>query len=203
MNAIPPQPVNEGESDRVTATESVTKIQSSKLWNWREERLTAIEILLKKMQERGTTMRETVIEELPFGKNGPGLTASGSGKLEDFGASEENLVNPPSIVVSPAEQKSSSDSALNIESQPSELLEQSLSEMLPTCEIIESESMSLLDESANHMLGLMRGLHANQPPAEIKSFDPERVNAAVACANTIYKIMRLKLDAIKVQRKLK
>ncbi len=78
----------------------------------------------------------------------------------------------------------------------------SLDSTSPTSEIVASQSMSLLDESANHMFGLMKGLHANQPPAEVRSFDPERVNSAVACANTIYKIMRLKLDAIKVQRKL-
>jgi hypothetical protein len=68
-------------------------------------------------------------------------------------------------------------------------------------EMVESPSMNLLDASAEHMFGLMKGLHANQPAPEIRSFDPERVTAACACANTIYKIMRLKLDCIKEQKK--
>lgn len=91
----------------------------------------------------------------------------------------------------------------DIKNLPSVRSETNSDSTLLTSEIIASPSMALLDESANHMFGLMKGLHANQPPAEIRAYDPDRVNSAVACANTIYKIMRLKLDAIKVQRKLK
>lgn len=65
--------------------------------------------------------------------------------------------------------------------------------------LVISPSMSLLDDTANHLHSLMRGLHANQPEPEIRAFDPERVNSACNCAKQIYSIMRLKLDAIKVQ----
>lgn len=103
----------------------------------------------------------------------------------------------------PASDLKKSETKQTIGGPPLVVPAQNLEVISLNSEIIASPSMNLLDESANHMFGLMKGLHANQPPAEIRSFDPERVNSAVACANTIYKIMRLKLDAIKVQRKLK
>lgn len=82
------------------------------------------------------------------------------------------------------------------------LLDESLNNTSPISAPIVLESMSLLDDASNHIFGLMKGLHADQPAAEIKKYDPDRVNSAVNCANVLYKMMRLKLDAIKVQRKL-
>lgn len=72
----------------------------------------------------------------------------------------------------------------------------------PNVELVGSQSMNLLDSTAEHLYGLMRGLHANQPEPEIKTYDPDRVNAACNCAKNIREIMKLKLDAIKVQMKL-
>lgn len=65
--------------------------------------------------------------------------------------------------------------------------------------IVSSVSMNLLDDSAQHLHGLMRGLFANIPGADVRAYDPDRVNSACNCAKQIYSIMRLKLDCIKVQ----
>lgn len=130
------------------------------------------------MQDVSDGERKTVSEQTPPKENG--CANSVSAEASNQSGTESAIRNPPSV-----------------------LLEPSTNVTAPSSEIIASQSMSLLDESANHMFGLMKGLQANQPPAEIRAFDPERVNSAVACANTIYKIMRLKLDAIKVQRKIK
>lgn len=69
--------------------------------------------------------------------------------------------------------------------------------------LVESPSMSLLDSTAQHLHGLMKGLTANEPDPSLKRYDPETVQAACSCAKNIREIMKLKLDAIKVQKSLK
>jgi len=145
-------------------------------------------------------MREIEREELPNGKNGPALIGSGSERLENSGMSaglpenRQNMSERPEkmlTVQKPADQE-----------PRSVLPDESLNNTSPISGAIVSESMSLLDDASTHIFDLMKGLHANQPAAEVKAFDPERVNSAVNCANTLYKMMRLKLDAIKIQRKI-
>jgi len=65
-----------------------------------------------------------------------------------------------------------------------------------------SHSTSLLGNTENHLYGLMRSLTANQPPAELKAVDPETVKAACFCADQIYKIGRLRLDAFRLAKEL-
>lgn len=156
-------------------------------------------------------MKQIETSELPSGRNGPASTEIMSAKSGASGTPDEKMASPRSIgewldgpTASPnTPAKPMPPSVPAIVAQPLEKSDTSSSSTLLNSEIVASQSMSLLDESANHMFDLMKGLHANQPPADVKAFDPDRVNSAVACANTIYKIMRLKLDAIKVQRKLK
>jgi hypothetical protein len=66
--------------------------------------------------------------------------------------------------------------------------------------LVKSPSMSLIDDSAQHLHSLMRGLHGNAPPAEVKMFEPERVEAACKCASEIHKLMRLKYDVVKLAK---
>lgn len=70
-----------------------------------------------------------------------------------------------------------------------------------------SASMSLLDDTATHLQGLMKGMTANKPPVEIQVVSTDIMNAAANAANAIYKIKRLKLDAVKMfsemQRQIK
>lgn len=70
-------------------------------------------------------------------------------------------------------------------------------------ELVKSPSMSLLDDSANHLYALMKGLHANAPEPETRAYDPDRVRAACLCASEIHKLMRLKLDAIRLAKGIK
>lgn len=72
-----------------------------------------------------------------------------------------------------------------------------------TALLVESPSMSLLDSTAQHLHGLMKGLTANEPDPSLKRYDPETVQAACSCAKNIREIMKLKLDAIKVQKSFK
>ncbi len=161
-----------------------------------EARLTTLRMLLNKRKgAKGTTM-QTEPREFSRASDGPQKIENGSASSESHGGVYvgDRGVGSGGAGLQPAEIiKEVSHSLPSV---------QKLNDSLLTSEIVASQSMSLLDESANHMFGLMKGLHANQPPAEVRSYDPDRVNSAVACANTIYKIMRLKLDAIKVQRKL-
>lgn len=203
MSDILPQLLKEDELERETAIDADTKIQCSEQKNEKEKRLDVLRTLLKKRRERESTTRRTVNEELLSEKNGQDSIVSGSEKLGKFGVNVECPENLPHTGESQTERPSNVANMPIISVQPSVLPEPSSSNTSPTSEIIESQLMSLLDESANHMFDLMKGLHSNQPAAEVKAYDPDRVNSAVNCANTIYKIMRLKLDAIKVQRKLK
>lgn len=50
------------------------------------------------------------------------------------------------------------------------------------------DSMSIVDESAKHLLGVMRAMRPSEP---------EEVNSACNCAKNIEKLMRLKLDVIR------
>lgn len=45
----------------------------------------------------------------------------------------------------------------------------------------------------------MKGLHVNDPDVSIKLYDADKVNAACNCAKNIREIMKLKLEAIKIQ----
>lgn len=56
-----------------------------------------------------------------------------------------------------------------------------------------SDSMILIDESARHMLDLMKGLNAREP---------EGITAACNCARQIEKLMRLKLDVLRTKKGL-
>ena len=76
-----------------------------------------------------------------------------------------------------------------------------LNEQSTTALTVGSQSMNLVDDTAKHLFALMKGLTHNLPDAEIKSFDPDKVNAATNCAKQIYQMMRLKLDVIKELRK--
>lgn len=70
-------------------------------------------------------------------------------------------------------------------------------ERLNNSDLVRSTSMNLIDDSAEHLLALMKGLHANQPASEIKAYDPDRVRAACQCADQIHKMMRLKFDVLR------
>lgn len=203
MRSTQPQPCNADESAGETATESVSKTPSLELKKRLDARLLTLKTLLKHRRERENIMMKTELPELLRGKNGPDSTENGPERLNESGMPEESLDFLPPTDESLTEHLNNLGPDDDTSAPPLEPPEPSTNNTSPTSEIIVSQSMSLLDESANHMFDLMKGLHGNQPPASVKAYDPERVNSAVACANTIYKIMRLKLDAIKVQRKLK
>lgn len=63
----------------------------------------------------------------------------------------------------------------------------------------ESKLANLIDDSVLHLHGLMKGLHANQP-ADVKSYEPARIQSACACASEIHKLLRLKFDVLKQAR---
>lgn len=69
--------------------------------------------------------------------------------------------------------------------------------VLTPLETAKSTLMSSIDDSGQHLIGLMKGLFANQPPSDVRSYDPDRVRAACACADQVHKLMRLKYDVIK------
>jgi hypothetical protein len=184
----------------------ITEIQNSEGPSAKETRLVTLKILLKKRRDRERNILKAVTDSSRRENNGHSTTPNDNGRTKGDGVQNEALNDrfddTPHGSLPTGPNDSTSDAEPTTDERRLAKLERTLSSTLPTSEMLASQSMNLLDESANHMFDLMKGLHGNQPPAEIKAFDPDRVNSAVACANTIYKIMRLKLDAIKVQEKL-
>lgn len=212
MKDIPLKLLNGVESEQGSLIKSVTLTQNLELMSWLEVRKDVVKILLKKMIEQGDTMRNIVENALPKGKNGP--LEIESEKLPPGMQGEQGLVlankdatnvlidgREGQLNIHPNQRLPKESGTLN--TIPSQAPDGSLEILLPTLEILKSPSMNLIDESANHIFDLMKGLSNNVPDSDVKRYDPDRVNAAVACANSIYKFMRLKLDVIKAEIKFK
>lgn len=107
--------------------------------------------------------------ELPGESNGAETTEPAKTKLKEIGTTEIGEEIPP---------RSAPDESSVIPQ---------LASLTPSSSvvIIESPSMSLLDDTARHLHGLMKSA--------------DNVADACNCAKQLYSIMRLKLDAIKTQ----
>ncbi|MGZ3802860.1 MAG: hypothetical protein ACXVB4_01525 [Pseudobdellovibrionaceae bacterium] len=76
-------------------------------------------------------------------------------------------------------------------------------EQLMNLETAQSASMNLIEESANHLYGLMKQLKPKKNASNIEVVDTETVHAACNCAKNIRELMNLKLNAMKFQNSLK
>lgn len=72
------------------------------------------------------------------------------------------------------------------------------SKPLMNLEMVNSPSMSLLDDTATHLYGLMKSL--GEQSHEFRKLQPHEISIACDCAKNIREIMKLKLEAIKAQR---
>lgn len=73
-------------------------------------------------------------------------------------------------------------------------------QLVETLDVVGSESMSVIDESAKHLLNSMKALTTNLPDSSARLYEPERVTAMCMCADQIQKLIRLKLDIRKANR---
>jgi hypothetical protein len=137
------------------------------------------------LPEAEPTMKITRSAKLQTAKNGHAKTKNANWK-------PKGAITPRTKTAS----KSLSVKIVKDVTPPSASNEQSKTALL-----VESPSMNLLDSTASHLFGLMQGLIANKPPADVQKYSPEEVNAACNCAKNIREIMKLKLDALKVQLK--
>ncbi|MFI5342838.1 MAG: hypothetical protein ACHQUC_01320 [Chlamydiales bacterium] len=99
-------------------------------------------------------------------------------------------------------EKSNDSSIKSKQLVTTEILQSESQQPSVTLPLVEYQSMNLIDDSAKHLFELMRGLHANKPNPEIQLYDPERIHAACACAKNIRELLKLKLEAIKLQRNM-
>lgn len=67
-----------------------------------------------------------------------------------------------------------------------------------TIKLVESASMNLIDDTTQHLFGLMKGLTANAVPADLQKTPTHIAETAVKCATEIRGLLKLKLDVIKV-----
>jgi hypothetical protein len=178
------------------------KIHSSPQESAKERRLAILRTLLQERRdrERSTTqIQNTGEDRMKEERTGP----------EPTEIAREPTPRPgTSATRSRRELRSISDEDSTKKSEPEETplissprASRSLSPSESSDNIV-SPSLSLIDSVAEHTFDLMKGLHGDRPPASVRTFDPERVNAACNCAKQIYSLMRLKLDAIKIQQQL-
>ncbi len=191
------------ESEGDTATDTTTLFSEPK--SAKDEGLDTLKTLLKNRREREQRMQSAETKNSRHERSGVSETENDSGQTRGVVISARlgPRLSPPLAQGKQALPSLPSKSASTTQEPHLERSVSHSGNTSQTSEMIESASMNILDESANHMFALMKGLNANQPDGDVKRFDPERVNSAVNCANAIYKIMRLKLDAIKEQRKPK
>lgn len=78
-------------------------------------------------------------------------------------------------------------------SQTNGIMKKPSSMLSPDSEIIQSDSMNLIDESAKQLFETMKTIIASSP---------EEINAACNCAKQIQSLMRLKLDVIRTKKGL-
>jgi len=69
---------------------------------------------------------------------------------------------------------------------------------LTTISLVESASMNLIDDTTQHLFGLMKGLTANAVPADLQKTPTHIAETAVKCATEIRSLLKLKLEVIKV-----
>lgn len=140
----------------------------------------------KKSKEQRNPTVKTRKEEMPLSQNGPEKIKKHSTKKE------EKITKSTETESEKRKTNGKGELILSTDSTP-----QSQNAEMVTC-----QSMNLLDDTARHLYGLMRGLTTNDPEPHIRHYDPQKVNSACLCAKNIYSIMRLKLDAIKLQTTL-
>lgn len=73
-------------------------------------------------------------------------------------------------------------------------------ELVENYNLVGSESMKLIDDSATHIFSSMKAITANQPDASVRMLEPDRVQSICMCADQITKLIRLKLDIKKASR---
>jgi hypothetical protein len=157
-------------------------------------------MLLKKRKDRENNMRPTGMRELNGENSGRLIIESESEPVEGLGTSEKRQESPPLFIDDlMLNEQNNAGSVPSIDVRRLESPGASGVSSYVNSEMLVSESMNLLDESANHIFALMKGL----TPSTQSKCSAENVNAAVRCADAIYKIMRLKLDCIKTQRKIR
>jgi hypothetical protein len=63
--------------------------------------------------------------------------------------------------------------------------------------LVRSASMNLIDDTTGHLFDLMKGLAKNQTKENLEI----NIGLACTCADQIHKLLRLKLDVLKVASK--
>lgn len=112
---------------------------------------------------------------------------------ENAKATFEKPTTPGIPVISPPSSQESRPHGSD-ETQP-----EGSTRLLASYEQVTSESLNLIDSTANDLRNLMQRLH----PSSDSPCNPQTVNAACNLGKQIYQMARLKLDAIKYAEKLK
>lgn len=83
----------------------------------------------------------------------------------------------------------------------SEILPAASSSQFINSEEARSLSLNLIDDTAQHLHGLMKSVGTKNEDGLNLRIDPQKINAACNCAKNIHNLLRLKLDVLKEARK--
>ena len=146
------------------------------------------ELLIKKnvLPDPKKSIQRIKINEMPSEEIGQEIIKNNNSKHK------ETIMQPTTEI---KEEKLTKE---NIE----ETQQEDLSNLPTTSEMVSSPSMSLLDDTAKHLFGLMKSVTESHDPA-YRKLQTHEVQVACDCAKNIREILKLKLEAIKYQRGLK
>ena len=171
-------------NDESSQTESGNKNLNTKKSEISESENTTSETQQKLTSEPETIITKTEKSESPNEKNGQKITEIDKMKLSASSTPETESTNLRRY--SPVE---------NVEILPSDSSDQS-----ENLSLVQSHSMSLIDDSANHLFALMKSI-APHPKTEI--YATGTVETSVKIAKELREIMKVKLETLKFAQELK
>lgn len=154
---------------------------------------------LEEKEEKNTPKTQKNIEK----KTGPNIKSTKKNTTPDESngtlTTEKEKTKDKESIMKSTNQKSGN----TLERQESKEIQRMDSKAsLRNSETVDSPSTNLIDDSSAYLHSLMKGIFANQPEPEIRAYDPDKVKAACLCADQIYKLQKLKLDTVKLQKDL-
>lgn len=108
---------------------------------------------------------------------------------------ERRLTVSPGKGISPIENESGEKSELAVSAATQAMVSRETSELLKTGVL---DSMSYCDDAMSALLGRMKGMYANSPEPEVRTYDPDKVTTTALCARTIAELIKAKTDAMRL-----
>ena len=154
----------------------------------------------KEMSENESTIDETQQKLMNEPEKTTTKTEKSESLSEEIGLKEIEI-NKMKLSESTTQKTESTSSEKSYPIESVEILSSDLSEQSENLNLVQSQSMSLIDSSANHLFGLMKLMEPNNQSDDYATM--AKVESSVKIARELRCIMKLKLDTLKFAQELK